>query len=140
MKFRLLATPLLAASLLVSVSARADWNPKAFTDTETLEFLTVDPEEGEHWSTVWLAVINDQVYLRLGNRAAERARKSKRWPYTDLRISGETFANVRLDEAPEMAEAVAAAMAEKYWFDVVASRFEHPLTVRAVIAAVPAPR
>ena len=140
MKFRFFAASLFATTLLASGPAHAGWDPPACAKTETLEFLTVGAEAGEHWSTVWLVVLQDQVYLRFGSRAADRFRNSKRWPYTDLRINGETFANVRLDEAPDMAAPVAAAMAEKYWFDVIARQLEHPLTVRAVVAAVPAPR
>jgi hypothetical protein len=121
-----LTLPLLATF----ARADADWNPERFGGEQTLELLTVGPDEGEHWSTVWLVVIDGQVYVRLGTRSADRFRSSTRAPLVDVRIAGETFHNVRVDPAPEMAERVAAEMANKYWFDIVARQLDHPLTAR----------
>ena len=47
-----------------------------------------------------------------------------------VRISGHEFDHVRAEPAPEMAERVAAAMAAKYWSDLLIRFARHPLTVR----------
>jgi hypothetical protein len=49
-----------------------------------------------------------------------------------VRIAGEEFDDVRVENAPEMADRVAAELAEKYWTDVLVRFFPHPLTVRLV--------
>ena len=123
---------LLAVSALVltSVPAQAAWDPAAFSQEETLEFLTVAPDGEEHWSTVWLVVLDGQVYLRLGSRAAERFEASTIKPKLKIRIAGQTFDDVTGVPAPEQADAVAAAMHEKYWSDVFIQYFSHPLTLR----------
>jgi hypothetical protein len=110
-------------------AARADWTPSAFAGEDTLEFLTVEDGE-EHWSPVWLVVIDDQVYLRLGSRAAGRYERNATKPYVKVRVAGQQFDKVLADPAPAMADAVAAAMAEKYWSDVFIRYVAHPLTVR----------
>jgi hypothetical protein len=125
---------LLTASLVVLVSAAiaalAAWDPQAFSKEDTLEFLTVGPEEGEHWSTVWLVVIDGQVYVRLGSRAAERMNANTTKPDVKLRIAGQQFDGVKAEAAPDMVEPVAKAMADKYWSDVFVRYFDHPLTMR----------
>jgi len=126
-------------TLVLAAGARADWNPEALATQGTLELLTVVPDEGEHWSTVWLVVIDGQVFVRLGNRAADRVRNSTRWPYVDVRIAGDVFPNVRVEPTPQMAERVAAAMGEKYWFDVVFRHLPHHLTAR-LVPGDPGPR
>jgi hypothetical protein len=116
--------------LLLASPALAAWDPQAFNKETTLEFLTIGPEEGEHWSTVWLVVIDDQVYIRLGNRAAERMNKNTTKPDVRLRIAGQQFDRVKAEPAPDMAAAVATAMGDKYWSDVLIRHFNHPLTMR----------
>ena len=128
----LLAVLALAAVPMLATNAAAQWNPERFSQEDTLELLTVNADGEEHWSPVWLAVIDGQVYVRLGTRAAGRVTSSARTPLVDVRIAGETFHNVRVDPAPDMAERVATVMADKYWFDVVARQFSHPLTARLV--------
>ena len=59
-------------AVLTAAAAYGAWDPAAFSKLDTLEFRTIGPEEGEHWSTVWLVVIDNQVYIRLGSRAADR--------------------------------------------------------------------
>jgi len=119
----------IAALTLTTVVARADWNPQAFSSENTLEFLTV--EDGvEHWSTVWLVVIDGQVYIRLGSRAAGRIEANATKPYLKVRIAGQTFDKVKAAAVPDMADAVAKAMGEKYWSDVFVHHFSHPLTMR----------
>ena len=120
---------LLLVTLLAGV-ATAGWDPQALKDENTLDFLTVGPEEGEHWSRVWLVVIDGRVYLRLGNRAAERMKKNTAAPYVKVRVAGQELERVKVEAAPEMTEKVGAAMGEKYWSDVLIRYFRHPLVVR----------
>lgn len=106
------------------------WDPAAFRDLSTLEFRTVGPDEGEHWSTVWLVVIDDQVYLRLGAKAADRMRRNKTAPIVAVRVGGRTYERVRAEEAAAMAPRVGAAMGDKYWTDLLIRYAAHPLTMR----------
>ena len=123
-------TLLVAFSLVLSAgAARADWTPSAFAAEETLEFLTIEEGE-EHWSPVWLVVIDDQVYVRLGSRAAGRYEGNATKPYLKVRIAGQQFDTVLGDPAPVMAEAVDTAMASKYWSDIFIRYAAHPLTLR----------
>lgn len=122
-----------AAVLVVlgtAAPAPAGWDAQAYRDLGTLELLTVGPEEGEHWSTVWLVVLDGDVYVRLGTRAAGRMEKNATSPFVKMRIGGEEFGRVRAEAVPEMAERVAEAMADKYWSDVLVRFFSHPLTMR----------
>jgi hypothetical protein len=122
----------LAAStlLLMASAASAAWDPQAFSKEDTLEFLTVGPEEGEHWSTVWLVVIDNQVYLRLGSKAAERIEKNTTNPIVKVKIDGQQFDRVKAESAPDMVEPVNKAMADKYTTDFMVRYFNHPLTMR----------
>lgn len=120
----------LAAALLSASAASAAWDPAAFGKESTLEFLTVGPSEGEHWSTVWLVVIDDQVYVRLGSRAADRMEKNTTNPIVKVRIAGQQFDRVKAESVPDMAAPVAKAMGEKYTSDLVVHLFNHPLTMR----------
>jgi len=115
----------------------ATWDPAAFASEGTLELLTVEPGVGEHWSTVWLVVLEGQLYVRLGSRAAGRIERNTTGPYVGVRIAGREFDHVRAEKAPEMVDRVAAAMAEKYWLDVLVRFMEHPLTLRLVPGASP---
>ena len=124
----------LTASLVLLLTAAAPvwaaWDPQAFSKESTLEFLTVGPQEGEHWSTVWLVVIDGQVYIRLGSRAADRMTQNTTKPIVKLRIAGQEFDRVNAEPAPDMVEPVAKAMGDKYTTDVLIRYFNHPLTMR----------
>ena len=127
----------LAAAVLVSVAlaarvAAAEWTPRAWADVSTVELRTTAPGEGEHWFPVWLVVIDDQVYVRLGPRAAGRIEKNQTAPVVGVRIAGQQFERVRGVPAPDYAERVGKAMAAKYWGDLVLHFFSHPLTLRLV--------
>jgi len=93
----MLVLPMLSAPVLA-----AAWDPQAFSTEDTLEYLTIGPEEGEHWSTVWLVVIDDQVYVRLGSRAAQRMEKNTTRPMVKVRIAGQEFDEIRAEPAPDM--------------------------------------
>jgi hypothetical protein len=135
---RLLAVVLFTASILpacaaaITPAAVSQWDPGAFANEGTLQFLTVGPDEGEHWSTVWLAVIDNQLYVRLGSTAARRVERNTTAPYVRVRIAGQEFDKVKVVAAPEMTDRVAAAMADKYWLDIFARSFRHDLTARLV--------
>ena len=124
----------LAMLLLSAAVAFAQWSPERLSEEDTLEFLSVDPEDGEHWSTVWLVVVDGQVFIRLGSRAADRLQGSTRWPFTDVRIDDEVFHNVRVEPTPQLETRVAEAMADKYWSDVLVRHMAHPLTARLMPA------
>jgi len=110
----------------------ANWTPRAWTDASTIELCTTRAGEGEHWFPVWLVVIDDQVYVRLGTRAATRIEGNTTAPHLRVRINGQQFDRVKGLPAPEDAERVAQAMAAKYWSDVLIRHLRHPLTLRLV--------
>jgi hypothetical protein len=135
--------PVTAALLLALVTltpfASADeaWTPAAWRNADILEILTTGPEEGEHWSKLWLVVLDGQVYLRLGSRATERVQSNVTKPFVQVRISGQQFDRVRAEEAPEFRDRVASAMAEKYWSDRLIRLMPHPMTVRLTSEGTP---
>ena len=122
----------LVLALLAAPSAAAEWTPRVYAGANTLELRTIAPGEPAHWFSVWLVVIDDQVYVRLGPRAAGRIEKNQTAPFVGVRIAGEQFERVRGEPAPDYAERVAKAMAAKYWSDVIVRHFSHPLTLRLV--------
>jgi hypothetical protein len=125
-----LAALITVLSVATAAAGAAEWDPQAFSKEDTLEYLTVGPEEGEHWSTVWLVVIDGQVYIRLGTRAAGRMEQNTTAPYVKVRIAGQQFDRVKAESVPDMVEPVAAAMGEKYTSDFLIKYFNHPLTMR----------
>jgi hypothetical protein len=118
----------------------ASWDPPTLAREDTLEFLTVGPDEGEHWSRVWVVAVDDELYVRLGRRAAARFQRNTTAPFVKVRIAGQEFDKVRGEPVPEMAERVAAAMAAKYWTDLVVRLMDHPLTVRLVLQPMDTPQ
>ena len=120
----------LATLLLAPLVHAADWTPGAWKEEDTLDLQTIGPEEGEYWFPVWLVVLDDQVYVRLGTKAAGRVEKNKTAPHMGIRIAGQQFDRVNATPAPEMAEKVATAMGDKYWSDVFIRYFDHPLTLK----------
>ena len=110
----------------------AEWNPQAFAKEDTIQIRTIGPTEGEHWFPVWLVVLDGQVYVRLGKPAAERVTKNTTAPYFAVKIAGQQFERVKGETAPDMASAVADAMAGKYWTDIFVRYMTHPLTLRLI--------
>jgi hypothetical protein len=133
MRLSRLLPPLLLLSALGATRAAADWTPAKWAATNTLELRTTRASEGEHWSTVWLVVLDDQVYVRLGTRAAARIADNTTAPLLDVRIDGQQF-RVKGVDSPSEAERVARAMGEKYWSDVFVKYFSHPMTLKLVPA------
>jgi hypothetical protein len=113
------------------------WDPAAFRALDTLEFRTTGPEEGQHWSTVWLVVLDDQVYVRLGPRATDRMQRNTTAPYVAVRIGGREYERVRAEDAAALAPKVADAMASKYTSDLLVRHVSHPLTMRLVPETTP---
>ena len=127
--------PLAAAAFVALLAAplpAADWKPGVFAAASTLELRTTAPGEGDHWFPVWVVVLDDQVYVRLGTRAAGRIERNTTKPYVGVRVAGEQFERIKGMPAPESVERVARAMADKYWSDVIIRHFDHPLTMRLV--------
>ncbi len=108
------------------------WEPAAWEDEDTIELRTQAPGEEPHWFKVWLVVLDGQIYVRLGTRAAERFETNETKPVIAVRIAGRQFDRVIGEPVPERADEVAAAMADKYWTDVFVRYFAHPLTLRLV--------
>jgi hypothetical protein len=129
---RLPVLVLAALVLFVSRTSAQHWNPASFAKEDTLKLRTVEPNEGEHWFPVWLVVIDDQVYVRLGSRAAGRVERNTTAPYLGVEVAGQRFDHVRGVPAPDYAGRVAQAMAEKYTSDIIVRLFSHPLTLRLV--------
>ncbi|HWP66031.1 MAG TPA: hypothetical protein VNO26_08980 [Candidatus Limnocylindria bacterium] len=117
-----------------AAAAEPQWTPHLWVDEDVVELRTTRPGEPPHWFKVWVAVVDDQLYVRLGRRASERIEQNTTAPEVAVRIAGQEFERVRVENAPEMAERVADEMAEKYWTDVFVRWLPHPLTLRLVPA------
>jgi hypothetical protein len=120
-------------------SAVPGWDPNAFRDLSTLQIMTTASEEGEHWSKLWLVVIDGQLYVRLGDRSYGRVQKNTTSPYLKVKVGDREFDKVRVDPAPDMKDKVAAAMADKYFMDILVRHESHPMTARLVAEPAPAP-
>lgn len=115
-----------------ALAAPAEWTPPAWAAEGTVEIRTTDPGEAPHWFPVWLAVVDGQLYVRLGSRAAGRFDRTVGKPIVGVRIAGKTFERVRAVLAPEMTPKVTAVMADKYWLqgDIIVRHMNHPYTLR----------
>ena len=127
--------PLAVAAFVALAAAPAGatgWKPSAYASESTLQLRTTAPGEGDHWFPVWLVVLDDQVYVRLGSRAAGRIERNTTKPYVGVRVGAEQFDRIKGVPAPEAVERVARAMGDKYWSDVIIRHMDHPLTLRLV--------
>jgi hypothetical protein len=126
-----LALILCSADLAAAEPAAAPaWNPNAWLDESTIELRTTAPGEEPHWFKVWLVVIDGQLYVRLGSRAADRFESNQTRPVLAVRLAGREVPEVTGVAVPDMAQRVDAAMADKYWSDVFVRWFGHPLVLR----------
>jgi len=127
--------------LSLALAAAGPFDAKAVADQSTLEFLTVGPEEGEHWSTVWFVVIDGAVCLRLGPRAIDRVERHKDAPTMKIRFGADEVYEMRFEKVSDMGPAIAQAMYEKYWTDIIGEPFRRlgltsePMMLRLVPAA-----
>ncbi len=128
----LVATLATWAVLNAAAAVPASWQPDVFAKQSTIKLRTTKPQEGEHWFPVWVVVLDNQVYVRLGSRAAARVEQNTTAPYLGVEAGGQRFDKVRGVPAPESAERVAAAMSDKYWSDIFVRHMSHPLTLRLV--------
>jgi hypothetical protein len=134
---RTLLASLFFATTLVTVgpAGASAWNAEAFVDTDTIELRTVEPGEDPHWFPVWVVVIDDAVYVRLGTRAAKRIETNQTTPFIGVRVGHTEFDRIEFASAPGYAERVAEKMADKYWSDFFVRWASHPLTLRLSPAA-----
>ena len=115
------------------------WDPNAFNDQRTLQIMTTAPDEGDHWSNLWLVVIDGQLYVRMGDRSFGRIQKNTTNPYLKVKVGDKEFDKVRWEPALDMQDKVAAAMADKYFMDILIRHESHPMTARLVAEPMPAP-
>lgn len=138
-----LAVLSLVLSIAFAPTAGADdkaargWEPAVFRQASTIKIMTTEPDVGEHWSNLWVVVIDGQPYVGLGERAYARIRKNTASPYVKLKVAGLEFDQVKVEEMPDMKEKVAAAMADKYWMDILVRHESHPMVARLVPEAPP---
>jgi hypothetical protein len=111
------------------------WDPDRWREEDTVELRTTAPGEKPHWFKVWLVVLDGQLYVRLGGRAAGRFEGNTTRPEIGVRIAGLEFERVTGTSAPDMVGPVADAMADKYWSDVFVRFVSHPLTLRLAPAS-----
>jgi hypothetical protein len=138
-----LAMLAVALSFAFVAAARADekavpgWDPATFRDASTIKIMTTEPDVGEHWSNLWVVVIDGQPYVRLGDRAYGRIQRNTTSPFVKLKVADKEFDKVKVEEMPDMKEKVAAAMADKYWMDVLVRHESHPMVARLISVATP---
>jgi hypothetical protein len=130
-------------SIALATAAGADdkavpgWDPAVFRDASTIKIMTTEPDIGEHWFNLWVVVIDGQPYVRLGDRSYGRLQRNSTKPYVKLKVADQEFDKVKVVEMPDMKDKVAAAMADKYWMDVLIRHESHPMVARLVPEATP---
>ena len=101
----------LLATALPAAAAAPDWN--AVKDVERVEIVTTDEDGSARDTTIWIAVVDGQGYIRTGNSSWKR--NIERNPDVTLRIE-ETEYPVRAEFVTdaELKARVAQALREKY--------------------------
>jgi len=133
------ATVLAAMLFVTSANAATGWDLSIFQKESTLQFYTINASGEEHWSTVWVVVIDGAPYVRLGSASTDRINGNTKTPYVNIKIAGQEFDHVMAQSTPEMRDKVMAAMREKYWMDFTVRYSNHPLIMRLVPPASPQP-
>ena len=128
---------MLAATALAASTAVPGWDPASFRDESTVQIMTTEPDVGEHWSKLWVVVIDDQPFVRLGSRSYGRVQKNTTSPFVKLKVGDQEFDKVKLEEMPYMKDKVAAAMADKYFMDKLIRYETHPMVARLVPETAP---
>src|SRR5512135_1492910 len=124
-----------AASMLMLATPRVFaywWSPPAFAKERTLKLGTRCREEGERWLRERFVVLDGLVYVRLSRQEAARVQCNGTAPLLGVEVAGQRFESVRGTPAPDFAERVDKAMADKYISDILVRFFPHPLTLRLV--------
>ena len=133
----------LVLSIACATAARGDgsavpgWDPTVFRDASTIKVMTTEPDAGEHWSNLWVVVVDGQPYVRLGDRSYGRIQRNTTSPFVKLKVADQQFDKVKVEEMPDMKEKVGAAMADKYWMDVLIRHESHPMVARLIPEAAP---
>lgn len=89
-------------SIALATAARADdravpgWDPTVFRDASTIKIMTTEPDVGEHWSNLWVVVIDGQPYVRLGDRSYGRIQRNTTSPYVKLKVADQEFDKVKV--------------------------------------------
>ena len=135
--FALLFSVALVAGAIADEQAVPGWDPAVFRDASSIKIMTTEPGVGEHWSNLWVVVIDGQPYVRLGNRAYGRIQKNTTSPYVKLKVADKEFDRVKVEEVPDMKEKIGAAMANKYWMDILIRHESHPMVARLVPEQAP---
>jgi hypothetical protein len=128
----------LCVALVIIAKAFADtssWDVDAFRQAGTIQIMTTEPEVGEHWFNLWVVVVDGRPYVRLGDRAYGRIQRNTTSPYVKLKVDGQEFDKVKVEEMPDMRDKVAAAMADKYFMDVLIRHESHPMVARLSLEA-----
>jgi hypothetical protein len=143
---RIANAAIFVAALFVAVVGTAPaadvvpgWDTSEFRDQSVIQIMTTEPDVGEHWSKLWVVVIDDQPFVRLGGRSYGRVQKNTTSPYVKLRVGDLEFDKVKLEEMPDMKDKVAAAMADKYFMDKLIRYENHPMIARLIPEAAPSP-
>ncbi len=139
MKVASIASILVAMLFVTSANAATGWDLSLFQNESTLQFYTINASGEEHWSTVWVVVIDGAPYIRLGSASTSRINGNTKAPYVNIKIAGQDFDHVMAQSAPEMRDKVMAAMADKYWMDILIRYTNHPLVMRLVPPTSPQP-
>ena len=117
-RFWLSLAALLAAGLLSAAAGAAapDWN--AVADVEEVEVLTTDEDGSPRETTIWLAVLEGQGYIRT-TRSTTWGDNVERDPDIALRIGEEEHSlTAAFVEDAALRERIIQAFRDKYgWFD-----------------------
>ena len=121
----------IAVGLVVAPCAFAYWwSPPQFAKERTLKLRTRCQNEGERWLRERFVVLDGLMYVRLGRRDAARVQCNGTTPLLGVEVAKQRFERVRGVPAPQLAERVDKAMANKYVTDFAVRLFAHPLTMR----------
>jgi hypothetical protein len=58
-------------SIVLAAAGRGDdkavqgWDPEVFRDASTIKIMTTEPDVGEHWSNLWVVVIDEMSGLAI---------------------------------------------------------------------------
>jgi hypothetical protein len=126
-----------AAAVWADDKTGPGWDPAVFRDASTIKIMTTEPDVGEHWSNLWVVVIDGQAYVRLGDRTYGRIQRNSTSPCVKLKVGDQEFDKVKVEEMPDMKDKVAAAMADKYWMDLLIRHESHPMVARLVPEGTP---
>jgi len=108
----------------------SEWNPRAWTGENTIELGVVREDGTPRWFKVWIVVLDDQPYVRLGSASVSKIEENHTKPFVGVRVAGREFPHVKLEAAPDYADRVARAMASKYPSDMLIHLVPHPMTAR----------